>query len=294
MESEACHKSESDSKKLDVDQQPVERTNTSEESQNESNGKKIKWGHVFDWGFWTGHSLAVFAMFLGGIFLAAITNFPGGNPKTLWWFALGVWILSGAFIWWITAGIVARMEGRDLLTSKEIEERESAYKEKIQSRLDTLETGIGKAQSRIEEIQPRTLSQEARQAITDAISAYPGQLVVIQCHHWNFEAMRYAQEFADLFNAAGWQCGPIENIIVSFDFYNLQLGVGESSKEAEAVKPPHTVPDGFMPLYKVLVRLGLIDDNGKYQRYLNRDPRMVFLSVGAHPGKIRSKPKLGK
>jgi hypothetical protein len=243
---------------LDMDQQPVEEGHTVNETDSSAKDKKLHWRHVFDWGFWTSSPLAtIAAFFIGGILLSAITNFPGGSPKQLWYFAAGLWLLLGVIIFWVFSGVIARMEGRELLTAREIEEREQMYKDGIQSQLDKLGLSVADTQRRMAEQQRRRrLTDAQKSAIKQAIAPYSGQKIKILYPMNDGEASQYAQDFAAVFRDAGWQCDDIRGWFFATEFDNVV--VAASNKLPAPVKPPKAI----FPLVKVLMELGLTKNRG--------------------------------
>lgn len=265
-------------------QEYVEGEKAKHETSEKAENRNVQWCHVFDPGFWRNSTIAIFALFVGAILLSPLTSFPGGTPKHLWYVAAGLCVLFCTAVFWITSGIVARIEGRELLTEQEVEEREQKYRKGIQDRLNELETTVSDAKSQIAGMRARTLSDGERQAIKEAIAPFAGNKLVINCHLWNFEGMRYAQEFLELFKEAGWDCEPIQNIIVPFDFDNARLGIGTGEEEPTEVHKRGIAPDAFFPLYKTLERLGIIESNGQFIWRKGVTKNAIVLEIGTHPG----------
>jgi hypothetical protein len=188
--------------------------------------------------------------------LAPITSFPGGNPRTLWYVALGLWIVLGTIIWWIFSGIIARMEGRELLTSQEIEERESAHRDKVQSRLEALEVGVGDTKRTLAERGPRSLTPSQKNAITKVAAKFPAQEAFVHAMMNDPEAARYAQDFVSAFRDAGWKSQAV-HMWVGLDFYNTEVAINQSAPE-EAMQ-------AAVALKKTLIELGLSADDGSPQ-----------------------------
>jgi hypothetical protein len=244
-----------------MDQQPVEKGHPSSEPDDNAKGKKIEWSHIFDYGFWTGHPLAFFGLFLGGILLASITSFPGGNPKSLWYFAIGLWILVGIFIGWIFSGIIARMEGRELLTNHEIEEREKEYKAAIQLQLNALGTSVLETQKRVaERDRPRQLTASQNAAIKEACAPYAGEKIWIWYSTGDVEGSKYAKQFAQVFREAGLECMPLKNTFLPSDFENTLVVASNELAKVEIEK--RTPPAFYRALAIVLTNLGLSDNRG--------------------------------
>jgi len=246
-----------------MDQQSVEPSHTQDGAGNEAEKKTVHWRHVFDWGFWSDHPLAVIALFIGGIFLASITSFPGGNPKQLWYFAFGLWVVLGAIIWWVFGGIIARMQGRELLTNQEIQEREETYRTGIQSQLDSLDDRVGETQRRVAEQQRRRrLTASQKEAIKSALAPYSGQKILVFYPLGDAEASQYAWDFGAVFREAGLHCPPedIRGTFFPADFENVIAAA--SKPHADTAKEKFVPPDVLAPLVKVLMDLGLSDNRG--------------------------------
>jgi hypothetical protein len=245
-----------------MDQQPIEESHSDDETDNSAKGKSIQWRHIFDWGFWTSHPLATIGFFfLGSILLSAITNFPGGSPKQLWYIAGGVWLVLGIVIFWVTSGVIARMEGRELLTAREIEERDQKYKDGIQSQLDKLGLSVSDTHRRLAEQQRRRrLTDAQRTAIKQAIAEFAGQKIKIFYPMNDAEASQYAGEFAEVFSQAGWECDGIRGGFFAADFDNV---IAVASKSLVKEKGEVIPPKSLYPLVKVLMELGLSDNAGR-------------------------------
>lgn len=188
-----------------MDQQSVKASHPGNESNDEAQEKTVSWSHVFDWGFWSTHPVAIISLSIGGLLLAPITNFPGGNPKTLWFVAAGFWVILGMIILWVFSGIIARMEGRELLTTSEVAAREKAYRDGIQSQFDSLKSVIGDTRQQIEAQKPRRLTAHQKQVLKERLSPFAGQSATILCALGDSEAMTFAADIASVLNSAGWK-----------------------------------------------------------------------------------------
>lgn len=188
-----------------MDEQAAEGSHPADKPDNQAEQKRLRWRYVFDWGFWVAHPMATVTFFLGGLFLSPLFTFPGGNPRHLWYVAIGAWIMLAVVIGWVTASVVARLEGRELLTQQEIQDREQTYRSGIDKRLQSLEVGVHDAQSQITELRPRRLTASQRAAIRSAITPFKDQQVWAMCMINDSEAGGFAGDFSAVFRDAGWK-----------------------------------------------------------------------------------------
>jgi hypothetical protein len=252
-------------------EQPVaHKGHPDNKANNKADQKKNAWGRMLalDWRLWTDHPVSLFALFIGGILLAPVTTFPGGNPKQLWYVAGGLWIILGAIIWFAFANWIGWLEGKELLTTRESERRENEYRESIQERLSALETGM--AENKV-----RSLSPSQRQAIKEAIAPHAGQKVRVLSLLYDTEATRYAQDFVSVFNEAGWECGPIENSLINPEIYNVRVYVKETARE--------NAPPAAFVLQAFLIELGLTKDDGLLHFADRLGDGEISLMIGAKP-----------
>jgi len=118
----------------------------------------------------------------------------------------------------------------------------SSYRTKVETRITELKSQAAAQEEReradnlarqLAEQLPRRLTDAQRQRLIAAISKYPKQKVEVKCLTWDTEASRYAQDFVEVFRAAGWECGPILNSTFPLDFENVTLGVREGTPREE-------------------------------------------------------------
>lgn len=93
-----------------MDQQAVEGAHPGNESDDKPKKKPINWRRVFNGRFWTDNPLALVVTTLGTFAMAPALSFPGGNPKHLWYVALGLWVVCGGIIYWVFSGVIEQME----------------------------------------------------------------------------------------------------------------------------------------------------------------------------------------
>lgn len=233
-----------------MDQQPIEGGHAGNESDDNADNKSLKWRYVFDWGFWSGHPLAIFTIAIGGLLLAPITSFPGGKPQSLWFVAAGILLILGSTLWWVFSGIIARLEGRELLTKQEIADRDQKYKDGIQSQLNVLKGDIGTAQNQLTELKPRRLTAAQKKAITEKMSKFSGQGTSVLCALADSESITYGTDFATALVDAGWK----------FQGYIGSTAPSRMDSVGVAVHP-ETEKERTMPivaeLLKALAELGL-------------------------------------
>jgi hypothetical protein len=95
-----------------VDNQPSKGSHSENEADHKSNADQREGGgeEISIWGFWANHPVAVIGLFVSGILMSSLLEFPGGNPKHLWYFGGGLWALLGVIIYWLISVQVARMK----------------------------------------------------------------------------------------------------------------------------------------------------------------------------------------
>ena len=233
-----------------MNQQPIQSGHAENEADYKAENNRIGWSHVFDWGFWVQHPLATLTFFSGGLLLSPITDFPGGNPKQLWYVALGLWIMLAVIIGWIFSGIIARMEGRELLTSSEISQRDQQFKDRLQERLGSIENDLSKTQRQLDAQQRRQISSSEKETINATLAEFKGQKFRVYVARFDPEASQYANLWTIALEKAGWEYAGTQNAIIDDRYGTVSLAISSKSE-------PPNVPAPCKQMFEMLKGLGL-------------------------------------
>jgi hypothetical protein len=137
---------------------------------------------------------------------------------------------------------------------------EDSAETRRKTEVERLQKQLTDADKKVVELQAgqadRHLSAEQRQTILAAIAPHPGQIVDLVAVATNGEAYRYAQEFAAIFQAAGWQIvnGGISQAIYTGDVVGITVTISAANGAA------HQAPIGAARLIQTMVGLGLITE----------------------------------
>ena len=205
---------------------------------------------LLDWSFWSEHPVSIFLLFFGAIFMSPLTEFPGGNPSKIWYIAIGLWLVLGAGIFWVAQGIYRR----GLPTPEEVDER---YKTRIESKLEALDVRLGGTERAIAGQRPRALSAEQKKAITESMSRFRGQRIIIFNRWDDPEGSAFASGFVACLSDAGWDFSKGQFTrpqMFNADFRNVRLFISKEDYEAK------TLPPAVIALATQLKQLQISDD----------------------------------
>jgi hypothetical protein len=257
--------------------EPIHGEHSQDKSGNAAKNKSVpKRNTFFDWSFFAEHPAAIWLMLIGGIAVSPIVDFPGGDPRKVYWIAGGFVCFVILAVWFVSDAIVGRLEGRENLTRHAIEKADQDYKDGIQSQLKSLKADIGDAKKQISAQDPRTLSASQQEAIKKAIAPFQGQRIKLQYVVFDTETNRYAQDFASVFMQSKWNMMQSDNMAFPLDFYNLQVHTATATKADE-------IPPAALALRKVLIDLGLAREDGAHYMYDEDQRGIVYLRIAPKP-----------
>ncbi|SRR5579875_2475808 len=126
----------------------------------------------------------------------------------------------------------------------------------------------------------RSLSADNKQALVAALTPFQGQKVRVTSVLGDPDGLHYAQQFADMFKAAGWALVNENGDIDQASYNKNPEGLEPTINQSEAAAGQ--VPASFLALVKTLAGLKLASTRG----YTNPGipPDVIEFRVGVRPG----------
>lgn len=125
---------------------------------------------------------------------------------------------------------------KDVLTAQAATATENAQRAEVTTLQEKLAATAREAHRRIEELRaqqaPRRLSEDQKRALVRSLSRFHGQRIAITCVMGDGEAKQFAEDFAEVFRAAGWSgADGVNQSVYTRDPIGLGVGLNPTSAQ---------------------------------------------------------------